>query len=62
MDSRKPTVCIEIDDSTHLMQENIIRDNIKDNILKSAGIPIIRLNNPNDIFENKKLKNVLEKR
>ena len=62
VDSRKPTACIEIDDSTHLMQETIIRDNIKDNILKSAGIPIIRLNNPNDIFENKKLKNVLKKR
>lgn len=59
IESRLPTACIEIDDNTHSQNVVVQRDKIKDNILKSSNIPMVRLKEPSEIFTNQKLKDVL---
>lgn len=58
--TRNPICCIEIDDTTHLKRETIERDLVKNNILRSAQIPIIRLRNIEEINASQELKKIIE--
>ncbi|MBO5693401.1 MAG: DUF559 domain-containing protein [Tidjanibacter sp.] len=38
-------LCIEIDGTEHLSEENLLHDRIRDNYLKSQGIEVLRIDN-----------------
>lgn len=58
--NRNPICCIEIDDSTHFKNNVIERDLVKNNILRSAQIPIVRLRNTEEINTSQELKKIVE--
>lgn len=57
----KPLLAIELDDKTHEREDRIERDSIVENMLKEAGMPLLRFQNSGSFNKEEVKKLVLDK-
>jgi very-short-patch-repair endonuclease len=57
----KPLLAIELDDKSHEREDRIDRDEIVDQMLKEAGMPLLRFGNNGSFNKEEIIRLVLEK-